>query len=90
MSVEEADWMVLSEARDGMRPWEVIRGRIATVSAVDGDEIVLALQSMSFRNSEFRFGHNASLAVSAGGHYVLDPMADDLVAERVLGLPRGR
>ena len=40
--------------------------------------------SMSFRKSDFRFGHNASMPVVAGSMYVLDPMADDLVAERIL------
>ena len=35
---EEGDWMVISEARDGVRPWEVVRGRIATVDEIDGDE----------------------------------------------------
>ena len=39
---------------------------------------------MSFAKSEFRFRHNASLQIVGGERYVLDPMADDLVAERVL------
>jgi hypothetical protein len=84
MGAEEGDWMVLSEAKDGMRPWEVVRGRIAIIDAIDGDEIVLSLHTMSFKGSEFRFGHRSGMPASKGERYVLDPMADDLVAERLL------
>jgi hypothetical protein len=84
MSPEEDDWMVIGPARTGTRPWEVLRGRIAVVSEINGDEIAVELMPMSFRGGEFRFSHNASMAVSEGELYMLDPMADDLVAERVL------
>ena len=84
MGPEEGDWMVIGPAATGTKPWEILRGRIAIVSEIDGDEITVELMPMSFRNGEFRFGHNASMAVVKGERYVLDPMADDLVAERVL------
>ena len=84
MGPEEGDWMVLSDAVVGMKPWEVARGRIAVITAIDGDEIELELLSMSFKGNAFRFGHKAGLTIAAGGRYVLDPMADDLVAERLL------
>jgi hypothetical protein len=83
MGPEEGDWMVIGPA-GAAKPWEVLRGRIAIVSAIDGDEIDLELMPMSFGKSEFRFGHNVKLAVEQGKLYALDPMADDLVAERVL------
>lgn len=84
MGPEEGDWMVIGPATSNAKPWDVLRGRIAIVNSIDGDEIVLELMPMSFRRSEFRFGHNASLQVVKGARYVLDPMADDLVAERIL------
>lgn len=84
MGPEEGDWMVIGPANDQARPWEILRGRIAVVKSIDGDEIVVELMPMSFAKSDFRFGHNASLTVEKGAMYVLDPMADDLVAERVL------
>ena len=77
--------MVIGPANDQARS----RGR----SFADGsrsssrstdDEITVELMPMSFRKSDFRFGHNASMPVEKGSMYVLDPMADDLVAERVL------
>ena len=76
--------MVVGPAGSGTKPWEVLRGRIAVVREIDGDEIVVELMPMSFRGGAFRFPHNASMAVSKGELYVLDPMADDLVAERIL------
>jgi hypothetical protein len=84
MDPEEGDWMVIGPATANARPWEILRGRIAIVQAIDGNEMTLELMSMSFSKSEFRFGHKASLAIEQGERYVLDPMADDLVAERVL------
>jgi hypothetical protein len=84
MGPEEGDWMVIGPANDQARPWDILRGRIGVVKSIEGDEITVDLMPMSFRKSEFRFGHNASLAVEKGSRYVLDPMADDLVAERVL------
>src|SRR5262249_17947019 len=84
MSPEEGDWMVIGPADPKARPWEILHGRLAIVQAIDGDEITAELMPMSFAKSEFRFGHNASLAIEQGERYVLDPMADDLVAHRVL------
>ncbi|HXF97938.1 MAG TPA: AAA domain-containing protein [Gaiellaceae bacterium] len=84
MAPEEGDWMVIGPARASAKPWDVVRGRIAVIDAIEDDEIVLHLMPMSFGRSEFRFAHNASLAIARGALYVLDPMADDLVAERVL------
>jgi hypothetical protein len=84
MGPEEGDWMVVGPANDQARPWDILRGRIAVVEAIDGDEITVGLKKMSFGKSEFRFGHKASLEIEKGSRYVLDPMADDLVAERVL------
>jgi Cdc6-like AAA superfamily ATPase len=84
MGPEEGDWMVIGAANDQARPWEILRGRIAVVKSIDGDVIAVELMPMSFRKSEFRFGHNVSLVIEKGARYVLDPMADDLVAERVL------
>jgi hypothetical protein len=84
MGPEEGDWMVLSDAQAGMKPWEVARGRIAVVASIEGDEIELELLSMSFKGNAFRFGHKAGLTIESGARYVLDPMADDLVAERLL------
>lgn len=84
MEPEEGDWMVIGPANDTAKPWEILRGRIAVIQEIEGDAIVVELMPMSFRGGEFRFGHNASLTVTKGALYVLDPMADDLVAERVL------
>ena len=84
MGPEEGEWMVIGAATNAAKPWEILRGRIAIVQSIDGEELTAELMPMSFRKSDFRFGHNASMAVATGQHYVLDPMVDDLVAERIL------
>ena len=39
MGPEEGDWMVIGPANDAAKPWEILRGRIAIVQSIDGDEI---------------------------------------------------
>jgi hypothetical protein len=84
MGPEEGDWMVIGPASNMAKPWEILRGRIAVIQSIDEDELVAELMPMSFPKSDFRFGHKASMPVERGEKYVLDPMADDLVAERIL------
>lgn len=83
MGPEEGDWMVIGPATN-TKPWDILRGRIAVVQSIEGDEISVELMPMSFWKSNFRFSHSASMAVMRGERYALDPMADDLVAERIL------
>ena len=84
MGPEEGDWMVVSEARNDVRPWEIVRGRIAVIKEIGELELVVELGDMTFPRGEFRFWHGIDMQLAAGRRYVLDPMADDLVAERIL------
>ena len=48
--------MVIGPADDARKPWDVLRGRIAIVEAIDGDEITVGLMSMSFRKMTYTVG----------------------------------
>lgn len=84
MGPEEGDWMVIGDADDAARPWSIVRGRIAVVQSISGDEITVELHDATFPRNTFRYWHENEFEVKAGQRYVLDPMVDDLVAERLL------
>ena len=75
--------------RPGQRP-RASRGRSCadgsrSCKSIDGDEIIVELMPMSFRKSELPLRPQRVARDRKGARmYVLDPMADDLVAERVL------
>ncbi|HWO69859.1 MAG TPA: AAA domain-containing protein, partial [Actinomycetota bacterium] len=83
MDPKEGDWMVLGEPAR-IRPWDILRGRVVVIREIGERGLVADLTRMSFPRERFRFPHDRGLAVSRGGRYVLDPMADDLVAHRLL------
>ncbi|MDQ3816794.1 MAG: AAA family ATPase, partial [Acidobacteriota bacterium] len=84
---KEGDWAVLNPLSDedgspllGKR---LVHGRLCIVESIDEQQIRLRLHSMSFKKSEFRFGHRAFEPL-AGAIYTLDEMADDFNADKFL------
>jgi hypothetical protein len=76
------DWAVLNEAVDGLSPWEIIRGRLVIISAVDEETLEVELTSLSSAG-RFKFHHDSKLQVQVRCRYTLDEMADDLLADKV-------
>ncbi|HEX6292131.1 MAG TPA: AAA domain-containing protein [Herpetosiphonaceae bacterium] len=77
------DWAVLNEAIDGLSPWEIIKGRLVIVSAIDEETIEVELTALSSAG-RFKFHHDSKLHVQLRCRYTLDEMADDLLGDRVL------
>jgi hypothetical protein len=83
----EGDWVVLNPlaGEDGkwLPAWKIAHGRLARVESIEEYRVTLALLSLSFKNSEFRFWHNR-LAPQAGTLYTVDEMVDDLNSDKYL------
>lgn len=76
------DWAVLNEADDARGPWEIIRGRLVIISAMNEETIEVELTSLSAAG-EFKFTHDSKLHVQARCRYTLDEMADDLLGDKI-------
>ncbi|HEY0736240.1 MAG TPA: AAA domain-containing protein [Herpetosiphonaceae bacterium] len=76
------DWAVLNEAVDGLSPWEIIRGRLVIISAIDEETVEVELTSLSSAG-QFKFHHDSKLQVQLRCRYTLDDMADDLLGDKV-------
>lgn len=83
MSPKEGDWMVLSPS-ETTRPWEILHGRVARIHELGEREMTVDFIEGMHRGGRFRYAHDSSIVPIPGHRYVLDPMADDLVAERCL------
>ncbi len=76
------DWAVLNEAVDGLSPWEIIKGRLVIISAIDEETIEVELTALSSAG-QFKFHHDSKLQVQLRCRYTLDEMADDLLGDKV-------
>ena len=82
MGVKEGDWVVMSP-HDTRGPWDIARGRVAIVKAIEGAGLEAELLDMSFRNDAMRYPHRRDMAVVRGRLYAIDPIIDDLVGHRL-------
>lgn len=82
--LKENDWVVLNPANPPLSPARVKHGRLAVIRQVSADEVVLELLRITFRNGDFRYFHNNRLEPQVGALYTVDPMADDLNADKVI------
>jgi hypothetical protein len=76
------DWAVLNEAVDGLSPWEIIKGRLVIISAIDEETVEVELTSLSSAG-QFKFHHDSKLQVQLRCRYTLDDMADDLLGDKL-------
>ncbi|HWS54413.1 MAG TPA: AAA domain-containing protein [Pyrinomonadaceae bacterium] len=87
LRLRAGDWVVLNPLADeegkALPAWRLVRGRLATVEALDEAGATLRLLPMSFKNSPFRYPHQM-LKPEAGAIYTADEMADDLNADKFL------
>lgn len=84
----EGDWRVLNPLADEetgapLTGKRLVHGRLCVVEEITERSIKLRLMKMSFKNSNFRFGHRM-IEPSAGQLYTLDEMADDLNSDKFL------
>jgi hypothetical protein len=84
---KEGDWAVLNPLMDEdgapLSGKRLVHGRLCIVESLDERQLRLRLHSMSFKKSEFRFGHRM-LEPMTGAVYTLDEMADDFNADKFL------
>jgi CRISPR/Cas system-associated exonuclease Cas4 (RecB family) len=88
VKIKETDWVVLNYLIDPKEGKSIlgkrlVHGRLAIVEEVDAGTIKLRLQSMGFKDSEFRFNHRM-IEPEVGLLYTIDEMADDLNADKYL------
>ncbi len=81
--VHEGDWMVISP-ETVLHPLDLLRGRLCIVLGISASGLELDLLPMSFGRSRLRYPHRRDQEIAKDGIYTLDPMADDLVGERLL------
>jgi hypothetical protein len=82
--LKEGDWVVFNPSDQKISGNQIKHGRLAIVEAIGKDEVVLQLLGITFPDGDFRYFHNNRLEPSAGGFYTIDPMSDDLNADKIL------
>lgn len=83
--LKEGAWVVLNEADDSTLSANKIKnGRLATIVAVGSDWLELNLLGITFGGSTFRYYHKNTLRPQPGQRCMIDEMADDINADKVL------
>jgi len=82
--LKEDDWVVFNPTNQPLSPNQMKHGRLARVVQVREDYVALELLEMTFGNGFFRYYHKRDLEPQAGQFYTIDPMADDLNADKML------
>ena len=87
LRLKEGDWLVLNPAAtngESLSANTIKHGRLATLAEIGPDGVALHLLDATFWRNQFRYSHNKTLQPEAGELYTLDPMADDLNADKQL------
>lgn len=82
--VKEDDWVVFNATDQPLSPNQMKHGRLAQVVRVSEEVVELELLGMTFINGYFRYFHKNSIEPQANELYTIDPMADDLNADKIL------
>lgn len=82
--LKEGDWVVLNPADSSITANQIKHGRLAIIKSIEPEAVTLQLLDITFRNGTFRYFHNCSLEPEVGKLYSIDPMADDLNADKIL------
>ncbi|MGB9640191.1 MAG: AAA domain-containing protein, partial [Anaerolineales bacterium] len=82
--LKEGDWVVLNPFEPNITGNRIKHGRLAIIEKIGKEEVVLQLLDFTFREGIFRYYHDKDLDPVANGLYTIDPMSDDLNADKVL------
>jgi len=82
--LKEGDWLVLNVADPTLSAARIKNGRLAVIKSIEDGWIDLDLLQLTFYNSSFRYPHTRDLEPAPGDLYVLDQMADDLNADKII------
>jgi hypothetical protein len=87
LRLQEGTWVVVNTlCNDEGQPraaWEIVRGRLGVISAINDTQIIIQLQRLSFKPTPFRYQHRRT-DLQPGQVYTLDEMVDDLNADKYL------
>lgn len=82
--LKEGDWVIFNPVEGELSANQLKHGRLAIIESIKQDEVVLQLLGMTWANGRFKYFHKSKLTPSYGFRYTIDPMADDLNADKVL------
>lgn len=82
--LKENDWVVFNQTQTLLSSNQMKHGRLAVIEDISPSSLVLRLMGMTFQNGFFRYYHDNHLEPSVGQFYSIDPMADDLNADKML------
>ena len=86
LRLQEGTWVVVNSlCNDEGQPraaWELVRGRLGVISAINDVQITVRLHRLSFK-PPFRYPHRRT-DLQPGQVYTLDEMVDDLNADKYL------
>jgi hypothetical protein len=87
LRLQEGTWVVVNTlCNDEGQPraaWELVRGRLGVIRAINDVHITVHLQRLSFKPTPFRYPHRRT-DLQPGQVYTLDEMVDDLNADKYL------
>lgn len=82
--LKEGDWVIFNPGDPNISANQIKHGRLAIIETINRDEVVLELLGITFPDGNFRYFHNNSLEPTVASFYAIDPMSDDLNADKVL------
>lgn len=83
--LKEGDWVVMNDTSNPqLTAGRVKGGRLAVIDRLSPDEVVLTFRDNIFKGKKLFINYHEKVALQGGHLYVLDEMADDLNADKVL------
>jgi len=93
--IKSGDFVVLNKLEADGRGWQIVRGRIGVIQAMEGLSLSLKLTDMTFGKSKnapvdtdkkisFRYSHDNRLRPMVDEFYLIDEMVDDLNGDKLL------
>lgn len=82
--LKEGDWVVFNPCDPALTPNQIKHGRLSVIESIDPEGVTLELLGSNFHNGDFRYSHHYNLEPRSSVRYTIDPMADDLNADKVL------
>lgn len=84
--IKEGDWVVMNNyTESGLSANKIKSGRLAVIEVITPSRVILRfMDNIQRRNKLFCYNHNTTIAPEINNFYVLDEMADDLNADKIL------
>lgn len=82
--LKEGDWVVINPLHPTPSAGQIKHGRLAVIQSLSPENVTLHLLDLNFHNGYFRYSHQVHLEPRTGLSFTLDPMCDDLIADKVL------